>query len=317
MSLIDEVTGEAIENVALKCLRLRQAVGISLRTLLVTRDGKHIAVEDSAAPIWSRNGELMGAVIVFHDVSHERKLNQDMSWQAKHDALTGLINRREFEVQVATALHSAKEDHHVHALLYMDLDQFKIVNDTSGHTAGDLLLQTLSKSLQGKLRDSDILARLGGDELGVLLLHCPLERATAIAEQLRKSVKDFRFVWEARTFELGVSIGLVEISADSKSMTDLLIAADQACYLAKEQGRNKVCVYHESDVMLAQRHGEMLWVTRLNEAFENKSFRLYVMPIVHLRDPSSRTRKCLSASRMRGAISSYPALSFRLPNAMT
>lgn len=285
LALIDEVTGEAIENVALKCMRLRQAVGISSRTLMVTRDGKHIAVEDSAAPIWSRNGEIMGAVIVFRDVSNERKLNQEMSWQATHDTLTGLINRGEFEAQVAAALRGAKQDRHAHALLYLDLDQFKVINDTSGHIAGDVLLQTLSKSLQGQLRDSDILARLGGDELGVLLPHCPLERATAIAEELRKSVKDFRFVWEARTFELGVSIGLVEINEDSKSMTDLLIAADQACYLAKEQGRNKVCVYQESDVMLAERHGEMLWVTRLNEAFESKSFRLYVMPIMHLRDP--------------------------------
>jgi diguanylate cyclase (GGDEF)-like protein/PAS domain S-box-containing protein len=301
--LIDEVTGEALENVAVKCLRLRQAVGISSRSLMVTRDGKQIAVEDSAAPIWSRNGEIMGAVIVFHDVSHERKLHKEMSWQATHDTLTGLINRREFETQVAAALHSAKTDRHVHALLYLDLDQFKVVNDTSGHVAGDLLLQTLAKSLQNQLRDSDILARLGGDELGVLLPHCPLERSTAIAEQLRKSVKDFRFVWDSRTFELGVSIGLVEINADSKSMTELLIAADQACYLAKEQGRNKVCVYHESDVMLAQRHGEMLWVTRLNEAFESKSFRLYVMPIVHLRDPVDWHEEVLiRIQNMRGDI---------------
>lgn len=286
LNLVDEVSGLAIENVALKCLRQRQSVGVSSRTRLVTRDGRHIAIEDSAAPIWSRDGTLLGAVIVFHDVSHERKLSQQLSWQATHDALTGLINRREFESQIASALRSAKHDGHVHALLYMDLDQFKIINDTCGHGAGDVLLQMLAKTLQNRMRDSDILARLGGDELGVLLPHCPLERAIAIGEELRQSVREFRFTWEARSFELGVSIGLVEISQDSKSMTELLIAADQACYLAKEQGRNRLHVYRESDVMLALRHGEMLWIARLNEAFEKQHFRLYAMPIVPLRAPA-------------------------------
>lgn len=293
LKLVDEITGEQIENVAVKCLRLRQAVGLSTRTRLVTHYGRHIAIEDSAAPIWSRDGKILGAVIVFHDVSHERKLNQELSWQAKHDNLTGLINRREFEAQLARALLEAKQERHVHALLYLDLDQFKVVNDTAGHIAGDALLQMLAKSLQEEMRESDILARLGGDELGVLLLHCPLERAIAIAEQLRKAVKDFRFVWETRSFELGVSIGLVEISVDSKSMTDLLIAADQACYLAKEQGRNKVCVYHESNLMLSQRHGEMLWIARLNEAFECHLFRLYSMPIVHLRETTESHEEVL------------------------
>lgn len=286
LQLVDEVTGEPLENVALRCLRQRQSVAVSSRTRLITRDGRHIAVEDSAAPIWSRDGDILGAVVVFHDVSHERKLSQQLSWQATHDTLTGLINRQEFEHQVAAALHSAKEEWHVHALLYMDLDQFKIINDTCGHGAGDVLLQLLSKTLQAHMRDSDILARLGGDELGVLLPHCPLERAMAVGEQLRQSVREFRFVWEARSFELGVSIGLVEVNRDSKSLSDLLIAADQACYLAKEQGRNRLHVYRESDVMLARRHGEMLWIARLNEAFERQFFRLYAMPIVHLHAPA-------------------------------
>ena len=283
LRLIDEDTGTVLENVAVKTLRLRQAIGISPHTQLVTREGRRIAIEDSAAPIWSREGEVLGAVAVFRDVSHERKLSHQLSWNATHDTLTGLINRREFEAQIAAALHSAKEEGHIHALLYMDLDQFKVINDTSGHIAGDVLLQLLSKMLQTQMRDSDILARLGGDELGVLLPHCPLARAAAIADQIRQSIKDFRFVWENRTFELGVSIGLVEIDENSKSMTELLIAADRACYLAKEQGRNRVHLYKESDVMLAQRHGEMLWVTRLNEAFEQNRFRLFAQPIVGLR----------------------------------
>ncbi|HEV7815956.1 MAG TPA: PAS domain-containing protein, partial [Janthinobacterium sp.] len=137
LRLVDEGSGAPLENVAIKCLRLRQAIAVSSHSQLVTRDGRRIAVEDSAAPIWSRSGEILGAVVVFHDVSHERKLAQQLSWHASHDILTGLINRREFEAQIAAALHSAKEDGHVHALLYMDLDQFKIINDTCGHGAGD------------------------------------------------------------------------------------------------------------------------------------------------------------------------------------
>ncbi|CAN7640569.1 EAL domain-containing protein [Pseudoduganella sp. LjRoot289] len=273
---------EAPDHVAARCLRLRQSIGVSNGTLLVTRDGRRIAIEDSAAPIWSADGAMLGAVVVFRDVSHERKLTQQLSWFASHDTLTGLMNRREFEHQIASALHSAKHEGHVHALLYIDLDQFKIVNDTCGHSAGDVLLQLLAKMLQAQMRDSDILARLGGDELGVLLPHCPPDQAMLIADQLRQSIKNFRFVWDSRSFEIGASIGLAEISHDSKSMTDLLMAADQACYLAKEQGRNRVHFYKESDLKLAQRQGEMQWVSRLNEAFEHNYFRLFAMPIVNL-----------------------------------
>ena len=270
------------EHVATRCLRLRQSIGVTDGTMLVTRDGRSIAIEDSASPIWSSQGDMLGTVVVFRDVSHERKLTQQLSWYASHDTLTGLMNRREFEHQIAAALHSAKHEGHTHALLYIDLDQFKVVNDTCGHSAGDVLLQLLAKMLQTEMRDSDVLARLGGDELGVLLPHCPPNQAMLIADQLRQSIKNFRFVWDSRSFEIGASIGLVEINHDSKSMTDLLMAADQACYLAKDQGRNRVHQYMESDLKLAQRQGEMQWVSRLNEAFERNYFRLFALPIVHL-----------------------------------
>ena len=282
LHLITEQGEPIAEHVAMQCLRQQQAIGMSSQNQLVTREGHHIAVEESAAPIWSNSGELLGAVVVFRDVSHERKLSKQLSWNASHDALTGLINRHEFEIQTAAALHTSKQDGHVHALLYMDLDQFKIVNDTCGHSAGDLLLQLLAKMLQTQMRDSDILARLGGDELGVLLPHCPPDQALLIADGLRQSIKNFRFVWDNHTFELGASIGVVEINHDSKSMTELLIAADQACYLAKERGRNRVHLYQESDLRLARRQGEMRWVSRLNEAFERHYFRLYAQPIVGL-----------------------------------
>ncbi|MBA5685948.1 EAL domain-containing protein [Rugamonas apoptosis] len=282
LRLVDEEAGADQEHVARKCLRLRQTVTVEANSLLITREGRHIPIEESAAPIWTDDNELLGAVVVFRDVSHERRLTRQLSWQATHDALTGLINRAEFENQLAVALHSAKEEGHVHALLYLDLDQFKVVNDTCGHSAGDLLLQLLAKLLQTQMRDSDILARLGGDELGVLLPHCPPAQALHVAEGLRHSVKGFRFVWDNHSFELGVSIGVVEVNETSKSLSELLVAADQACYQAKERGRNRVHQYQESDARLTQRHGEMLWVSRLTEAFDKRRFRLYAQPIVGL-----------------------------------
>ncbi|KQN73267.1 diguanylate cyclase [Duganella sp. Leaf61] len=282
LQLTNEAGEPIAEHVALQCLRLRQTVAPASDNQLVTREGRRIAVEESASPIWSDNGVLLGVVVVFRDVSHERKLTRQLSWNATHDTLTGLINRREFEVRIAEALHSAKDEGHVHAMLYMDLDQFKIVNDTCGHAAGDLLLQLLARMLQTQMRDSDVLARLGGDELGVLLPRCPTDQARLIAEGLRQSIRNFRFVWQERTFELGVSIGMVEVTRHSKSMTELLMAADQACYLAKERGRNRVHVYRDADQRLARRLGEMQWVSRLNEAFEQQYFRLYTQPIVGL-----------------------------------
>ncbi len=280
--LLDEADGSIMENPVHRCLRERHAIGVSSRAQLLARDGRRMAIEDSSAPIWSRDGAILGAVVVLHDVTHERKLAHQLSWQATHDPLAGLINRRAFEAAVADALRSAKDDGHHHALLYMDLDRFKIVNDTCGHGAGDLLLQTLSQLLQRRMRESDVLARLGGDEMGVILSFCPLPRALALADELRHAVKDFRFVWSERVFEIGVSIGMVEISEHSKSMTELLIAADQACYMAKEQGRNRVHVYRESDAMLARRQGELHWVSRLTEALEKNQFRLFSQPIVAL-----------------------------------
>ena len=280
--LQDEADGKHIENPVHRCLRERNAVGVSSHAQLLARDGRRMAIEDSSAPIWARDGTVLGAVVVLHDVTHERKLAHQLTWQASHDPLTGLINRRAFEVAVADALHSAKDDGRHHALLYMDLDRFKIVNDTCGHGAGDLLLQTLSRLLQQHMRESDVLARLGGDEMGVILSSCPLPRALPLADTLRQTVKDFRFIWGERVFEIGVSIGMVEISEHSKSVTELLIAADQACYMAKEQGRNRVHVYRESDAVLARRQGEMQWVSRLTEALDKNQFRLFAQPIVAL-----------------------------------
>nr|WP_315402471.1 EAL domain-containing protein [uncultured Duganella sp.] len=283
LPLVDEADGRPLEHTVYKCLIKREAVGLPAHAMLVTRDGRRIAVEDSAAPIRLADGDMVGAVVVFHDVTHQRALSSQLSWHASHDVLTGLSNRREFERHVAHALHTAKQDDHTHALLYLDLDRFKLVNDTAGHAAGDALLQILAKLLQERMRESDVLARLGGDELGVLLGYCQLDHARLIAEEIRQLIREFRFVWEAHSFEIGASIGMVEISADSRSVSDLLVAADEACYMAKDQGRNRIHVYSEGDAVLARRHTEMTWVPRLNDAIEQDRFVLVAMPIAGLR----------------------------------
>ncbi|MFN3397937.1 MAG: EAL domain-containing protein, partial [Sulfurimicrobium sp.] len=205
-----------------------------------------------------------------------------LSYQATHDALTGLVNRHEFEHRLEKALASAREEGRTHALCYLDLDQFKIVNDTCGHVAGDELLRQLTVLLQSKVRDSDLLARLGGDEFGVLLENCPLEQAQIVADLLRQTVKDFHFLWQNKAFVIGVSIGLVPLTQDCESLASVLSCADSACYAAKDLGRNRVHVYRVEDSELAQRQGEMNWVARITHAIEENRFRLYYQTIMPL-----------------------------------
>jgi diguanylate cyclase (GGDEF)-like protein len=200
-----------------------------------------------------------------------------------HDPLTGLLNRSEFEESIARVLESARTEGREHALCYLDLDRFEIVNDTCGHDAGDALLKELAVRLRSRLRKGDTLARLGGDEFGVLLEGCPPEHAKRVAEVLRKVVDEFRFSWQNKTFHLGASIGLVPIDATSSSLSQLLSAADSACYVAKEQGRNRIHVFQLDDKAVAERHGQMQWLQRIQDALDNDRFELYFQPIVQLR----------------------------------
>jgi diguanylate cyclase (GGDEF)-like protein len=239
-------------------------------------------VRDSVAPIRDRQGRVSGTVLVFKDVTELRGMEREMSYLARHDPLTGLINRREFEIRLERCLQSAREDGRRHALFYLDLDEFKVVNDTSGHLAGDELLKQLTALLQSRMRRADTLARLGGDEFGVLLDDTDLGRAREIGEALRAAVKQFRYVWQERIFELGVSIGLVPIHADSGDMARVLSAADAACYVAKESGRNRIHEYQPDDTALAERYDEMQWIHRIHKAFEEQRFRLYRQPILPL-----------------------------------
>ena len=287
MQIFGEVTREPVENPVDRCLREGRVISVSDQTVIVNRRGQEISIQDSAAPIRDRAGHIIGAVMVFHDVSRERRLRRALAYQASHDALTGLINRREFETRLNEALASVRANAEFsHVLLYLDLDQFKLVNDTCGHQAGDRLLKQITGLLQTRVRASDTLARLGGDEFGILLQDCTAEKAAAIADSLRQAIREFRFVWQDGAMNVGVSIGIVEINQGSESITSLMSAADVACYAAKDSGRNRVHMYQHGAA--PERHREMQWVSRLTRACEENRLELYYQPIVPIgnnRDP--------------------------------
>jgi diguanylate cyclase (GGDEF)-like protein len=219
------------------------------------------------------------------------KTAQLLSWQVSHDSLTGLVNRQEFENRITQAVTNAQTAGERHALCYLDIDQFKIVNDTCGHVAGDELLCEVANLFQTNIRSYDTLARLGGDEFGILFNDCSLDSAVLMANKLREAAQKFRFVWKQdKIFNLSVSIGLVEIKADTQNMNSVLSAADAACYAAKNQGRNRVHIYQADDLELAKQHGEMQWVGRITQALEDNRFRLYYQSIVPVTRTESLTK---------------------------
>ncbi|WP_334701145.1 EAL domain-containing protein [Nostoc sp.] len=277
--LVHEMTGEKVKNPVEQALQSNRTVTLASHTVLINQNNQEVAIEDSAAPIRNREGEVIGGVMVFRDVTQNRQLSRQLSWQASHDALTGLVNRQEFEQQIEQALCLAKLDSQVHALCYLDLDHFKIVNDTCGHLAGDELLRQITVLLQEKIRKTDTLARLGGDEFGVLLTQCTLEQALRVANDLLLCVQEFRFFWQEQAFSIGVSIGLVGIDTNSKSLTEIISRADAACYTAKNRGRNRVYVAETDDQERLQQRGEMQWASRISHALESDWFCLYIQPI--------------------------------------
>jgi diguanylate cyclase (GGDEF)-like protein/PAS domain S-box-containing protein len=278
LRLVNEITREPIENPLLCVLGGEETSAPADHSVLVTRSGQEVAIQESAAPICDRQGRVIGAVIVFHDVTKERRLKRALSYQASHDALTGLINRREFDNRLHAAVLSAQRGEGTFALLYIDLDQFKVVNDTCGHQAGDRLLRDVTGLLQSRVRASDTIARLGGDEFGVLLEGCTVEQSTRIADGVRQAIRDYRFVWGATTLSVGASVGVVQITAETESVANVMSAADIACYAAKDEGRNRVHLY-ESDGLSHPRHREMHWVARVTRAAEENRLELYFQPI--------------------------------------
>src|SRR5689334_19243803 len=286
-AVVDEVTGAPIADPVARALSEGAVVEADGNVVLLCRGAESIAIDYSVAPIRDRDASIVGAVLVIQDMSRERQYAARLSNLASHDALTGLLNRREFEQRLRAIVEHREGEEGQHALLYLDLDQFKVVNDTSGHAAGDELLRQVGALLRPRLREGDVLARLGGDEFGVLLPHCPPAPALRIAEALRKAIVDFRFAWKNRSFTIGVSIGLVNLAEGPHTLASVLSAADAACYLAKDKGRNRVQVYRPEDSEVALRRGEMEWVHRLHRALAEDRLCLYSQPMRAMHSPAT------------------------------
>jgi len=247
---------------------------------LIDREGRAHAIEQSWAPLREAGGMVSGQVVVFRDVGKLRRLTRQLSWHASHDALTGLPNRRVFEERLRELVEDAEHGGAVHSLCYLDLDQFKVVNDTCGHVAGDEMLRQIAGILQPCLRSADMLARLGGDEFGMLLEHCPLNRAEHVAQKVLDALARFRFAWDGKTFGAQASIGIAAIEAGAQGATAILGAADAACFSAKEHGRNRVRIHRADDEELARRRSEMDWVSQVSEAISGQRIELWCQPIV-------------------------------------
>ena len=282
--IVNEQTRLPTENPVDTCLKQGKIVGLANHTLLISKHGEEFGIEDSAAPIRNAAGDVLGVVLVFHDVTEQRRMSGEMSYRATHDELTGLVNRAEFEARMRRLLQKSHEDGSHHAMMFIDLDQFKLVNDACGHSAGDQLLQQVSALLGEAVRARDTLARLGGDEFGVILDHCTGEQAQRVAQQICDRMEEFRFLHDGRRFRIGTSIGLVAVSNAFATVAAVMQAADTSCYAAKEAGRNRVHTWFDTDQALRERHGEMQWTTRIEQALDEDKFVLYAQRITALGD---------------------------------
>ena len=280
-TLVDDADRRPLGDPVERSLAMRRRVNMGRRAVMVTSDGEQEhSIEISASPIRGPSNSISGTVVVFHDVGELRGLTRTMSYQATHDPLTGLINRREFERRLDEAMDDAHAEEAVHMLFYMDLDRFKAVNDSCGHLAGDNMLREVASLIKEQVRDSDFVGRLGGDEFGALLIGCPIEKARQIATDICNAIADYRFVWKDKIFNIGISIGLVEISHVSGELQDVMSAADSACYVAKQQGRGKVHVYSARDEAIARERGDIQWLRQLQTALHEDKFELAVQPII-------------------------------------
>ena len=288
--VVDEHSLEGEVDLVSRCLQERSSVNSQGSRVLLRRGGWEFIVQDTATPVHDNNGEITGAVVVFSDVSELRGMERLVEYESCHDSLTGLINRGQFEGRLQTALESVRNSDQHHVLCYLDLDQFKLINDTCGHAAGDQLLKEISLLLKQCLGDDDGLARLGGDEFGVILEHQDMETSRRAAKALCRAVRDFHFVWEEKPFEVGVSIGLVPITPQWQNLGEIMRVADSACDVAKEMGRNRVHSYEPRDLALRQREVEMGWIKLIRQALNENHFQLYCQNIVPLgSDPSYDT----------------------------
>ena len=307
-SLVDETDRHSLGDPIRMALTAGGRVSMGRRAVLVPANGlTERSVELSVTPLKSESGQILGLVLVLHDTSELRGITRQMTYQASHDALTGLVNRREFERRLQEAMESAQTGDAAHALCYLDLDRFKAVNDTCGHTAGDNMLREVASIIKEAVRDSDTVARIGGDEFALLLVGCPLEKARQIADDVVQSVSGYRFVWKDKIFNIGVSIGLVEIGRGGGAIEDLMNSADSACYVAKKQGGLHVHVYSAREEANARHSGEIHWLQKLQGALRDNKFELYSQPIVHAQIGGVRGPALEVFVRMEGENGQPPA----------
>ena len=270
-----------------------------IEAILTRSDGQEFVISKSASSLYDSSGMLFGTVTVLHDVTTLRALSSQLNYQARHDELTGLINRYEFDRKAQAAINEAASGDYVHCLAYLDLDQFKIVNDTCGHMAGDVLLKDLATHLKAKLRNSDTLARLGGDEFALLLMGCSLDKAQEIVNGLLQIVQDYRFTYDSKVFKVGASIGLIEIPPKHNyTLSDLISRVDSACYAAKGDGGNRVHVYRPDDMQLKNNNNQLQWVSRIHTALLRNQFVLYMQPLKSLQ--TNTEKHCELLIRMQG-----------------
>jgi diguanylate cyclase (GGDEF)-like protein/PAS domain S-box-containing protein len=282
ITLINEVTRKPISDPVAQVLSQNTIINFSSQTVLLNRNKQEYAIEGTASPIRNCDNQIIGIVIVMHDVTSARELSKKIAYQASHDPLTDLYNRIIFEEYLRQLLNDAKEQHHEHVLFYLDLDRFKIVNDTCGHFAGDQLLKQVASAMKQKLRKHDIIARLGGDEFGIILPNFPFSQAYEMGEKIRQAICDIHFLWEEKFFSIEASIGAVSIHSECKSVEYILGIADQSCYMAKEKGGNRIHIFVDDDSEFSERWGEMEWISVLNQAFLENGFCLYFQPIIAL-----------------------------------
>ena len=298
LRLLNHSTRDPIDDPVARALAGKFDVVEEEHRLLVGTDGNEYTVNLLAVPVLDKEGAVSGCIVVLHDVTEMFGMARRLSHQATHDPLTGLVNRHEFEVRLQQAMESASVDRTQHALLYMDVDLFKVANETCGHRAGDELLKQIVSRLKQVVRHGDTLARLGGDEFGLLLNACPVQKAQQIAETIRKSIKNDRFHWDGKQFDFGITIGLVPVASDSGTRADLLGVAEAACSVAKDAGRNRVQLYEAHDIAMARHRGEMQWVHRITEALDEDRFVLYCQEIQAL-SHSSNDKHCEILLRMQ------------------
>ncbi len=286
-NILNAETRQVSTNPVAMCLDQGRTAGPQSNTTLVSRTGKEYGIEDSASPIRSAEGKILGAVLVFHDVTEQRRLSREMSHRAAHDSLTGLVNRAEFETRLSRLLAATTLDGGTHIVMFIDLDAFKVVNDACGHSAGDQLLRQVSALFLASVRGRDTVARLGGDEFGVILENCSIEQGQVIAQKICEQMESYRFTHDGKRYRVGTSIGVVPVDVRWASSAAVMQAADSCCYAAKDAGRNRVHLWVESDSAIQVRQGEMQWVNRLEAAMDENRFVLFAQHIEPIDGPGS------------------------------